>query len=121
MWCAESAAAASKRSARVRSGRLAPLVARIEEPLPEKLELEVGQAVVVEELPYLGERSRLEDMLEVGVPEPGPFHADACCLRAAVTQVEQAPLAADVHLDRAGDRPVEPEQFVAASHPLPAT
>ena len=77
--------------------------------------------MVVEELPDLGERPRLEDVLEVGVPEPGALHADARRLRAAVAQVEEAPFPADVDLDRTGDRPVETEQFVAGGHPLPAT
>jgi hypothetical protein len=73
----------------------------------------VTETVVVEQLLDLGERACLEDVLEVGVPEADPAEADASRLRAAVAQVEEAPLASGVHLDRTGDRPVEPEQLVA--------
>ena len=94
--------------------RLHPaLVAGVEEPVHHELELEVAQPVVVEQRLHLGERARLEDVLEVGVPEPDPAEADPRRLRAAVAQVEEAPLAAHVDLDRAGDRPVETEQVVA--------
>ena len=64
----------------------------------------------------LGERARLEDVLEVGVPEPDPAEADARGVCAAVAQVEEAPLASDVHVDGPGRRPVERDQVVGCVH-----
>ncbi len=78
----------------------APLVAGIDEPLPEELELQVAQAVVVEERGDLVERSGFEDVLEVGVPEADPAEADPGRVLAAVAQVEEAPFAALVDVDR---------------------
>ena len=49
-----------------------PLVARIEEPVHQELELEVTQPVVVEGLLQLPQRPRLEQVLEVGVPDAEP-------------------------------------------------
>ena len=60
----------------------------------------MAQAVLVEKRRDLGERARLEDVLEVGVPQPDPAEADARRLRAAVAQVEEAPFSSDVHVDR---------------------
>ncbi len=97
-------------------GGRAALVARVEEPVAEKLQLEVAEAVVVEELPHLAERARLEHVLEIGMPEPDAGEPDPRGLLAAVTQVEEAPLAADMHLDGTGRRPVEPDQLVAIAH-----
>ena len=121
MWCAGSSSGGLEEQ-RAQSGRM-PAAARRSGrgTTPTGTRARVAEAVVVEELPHLAQRPRLEHVLEVGVPEPDPAHADARRLRAAVAQVEQAPLPPDVHLDRTGDRPVETEQFVAASHPLPAT
>ena len=53
----------------------------------------------------------LEHVLEVGVPDAEAAEADPSGLDAAVGPVEEAPLAADVHLDRARDRPVERNQL----------
>ena len=64
------------------------------------------------------ERVRLEQVLEVGVPDPDAREADLRGLRAAVAPAEQAPLAADVHLDRAGHGPVEAHQLDVAHRSL---
>ena len=93
-------------------GRLAALVGGLEEPVREKLELEVTQAVLIEQLGELVERSRLQDVFEVGMPEPDPAEPDAGSLAAAILEVEQAPLPAVVGLRGPRRRPVEPEQFV---------
>ena len=97
-------------------GRLAALVVRVEEPVAEELELEVAEPVVVEELPHLAQGARLEHVLEIGVPEPEAGEPDARRLLAAVAQVEEAPLAPDVHLDRTGRRPVEADELVGGAH-----
>ena len=81
-------------------GGLTALVARIEEPLPEKLELDIGETVVVEKLPDLGERSGLEHVLEVGVPEAGP----ASCRRAPPARSGPAGRRGSTR-DRRGPRP----------------
>ena len=93
-------------------GGLAALVVGLEEPVREKLELEITQAMLVEQLGDLVERPRLEDVFEVGMPEPDPAETDAGGLAAAILEVEQAPLTAVVGLRGPGRRPVEPEQFV---------
>ena len=95
-----------------RLGGAAALVVRIEEPLPDELELEVLEAVVVEQLLHVGQRARLQDVLEVGVPDPDPLEPDTLRLCAAVGEVEQAPLPAVVHLDRPGGGPVQAEEVV---------
>ena len=97
-------------------GGPAPLVGGVEEPLPQELELEMGEPGVVEDLLHLRRRARLEDVLEVRVPEAGAAEADAGRVLAAVAEVEEAPLPPDMHLDRARDGPVEPEQVVAGRH-----
>ncbi len=104
-----------KRSALV--GRLAALVARVEEPVAEELELDVAEPVVVEQLPDLAQGAGLEHVLEVGVPEPEAGEPDARRLLAAVTQVEQAPLPAEMHLDRTRGGPVEPDELGGGAHP----
>jgi len=92
------------------------LVVRVEEPVSQELELEVAEPVVVEELPHLGERPRLQHVLEVGVPEPDALEPDARGLLAAIAKVEEAPLPPDVHLDRPGRGPVQPDEVVASAH-----
>ena len=72
----------------------------------------MAQAVLVEERGDLVERARLEDVLEVGVPEPDPAEPDPGRVLAAVAQVEEAPLAAVVDVDRPRGRPVQPENVV---------
>ena len=99
-----------------RVGGRAALVVRVEEPVPEELQLEVAEPVVVEELPHLAQRARLEHVLEVGVPEADAGEPDPRGLFAPVAQVEEAPLAADVHLDRTGRRPVEPDELGGGAH-----
>ena len=47
---------------------------------------------------------------------PMPVKPDARGLLAAVAQVEEAPLAPDVHLDGPGRRPVEADELVAIAH-----
>ena len=96
-------------------GGAAALVARFEEPVPQELELEVLQAVVIEELSHLMEVARLEHVLQVGVPKPDTAEADASRLLAAIAQVEEAPFPAEVNLDRAGDGPIEAQE-VGATH-----
>ncbi len=93
--------------------RRAALGPGIEEPVAEELELEPRQPMVVEQLAHLAQRVgvRLEDVAEVGKPDAHAGKADPLGVGAAVGEVEQAPLAAEVHLDRAGDRPIEPDQF----------
>src|SRR5262249_10839756 len=71
------------------------------------------EPMVVEQGLQLGERSRLEDVLEVGVPDPDPLEPGPLRLGAAVGDVEQAPLPASVHLHRPGGRPVQRDQVVA--------
>ena len=68
---------------------------------------------------HVGQRARLQDVLEVGVPEPDPLEPDALRLGAAVGEVEQAPLAAEVHLDRPGDGPVQPHDVVSGARHAP--
>ena len=77
MWCAGSSAAASKSSARRLVGCLPALVIRIEEPVAEELELELIEAVLVEDRPQLAERLRLEHVLEVGMPDADAPEPDA--------------------------------------------
>ena len=91
---------------------MAALVVGLEEPVREKLELEVPQAVLVEQLSDLVECPRLEDVLEVGMPETDPAETDAGGLAAAILEIEEAPLPAIVGLRGPGRRPVQPEQFV---------
>ena len=76
-WCVGSAAAASQRRVRSRSDARRRSSSGVEEPVREELELEVAQAVLVEQLRDLAECPGLEDVLEVGVPEPDPAEADA--------------------------------------------
>ena len=116
MWWAPSSAAASKSSSRISSEASRPLVAGVEEPVHEELELEVAQAVVVEGLLHLRQALRLEHVLQVGVPDADAAEPDLARLGAAVGPAEQAPLAPDVHLDRTGDRPVEADQLDVAAH-----
>ena len=116
MWWAGSSAAAPNRSARLSSAALATLVARVEEPVPQELELDLIESVLVEERAHLAERPGLEDVLEVGVPEPDAPKPDAGGLLAAVAEVEQAPLAPEVHLHRPGRGPVERDQIIASAH-----
>ena len=97
-------------------GCTAPLVAGVEEPLHQELELEVLQAVVVEVPLHLTQRSRLEHVLEVGVPDAEAAEPDLARLRAAVGPVEEAPLAPDVNLNRPGDRPVQAEELRVLAH-----
>src|SRR4029453_14427280 len=87
-------------------GGLAALVARVEEPIPEELELEVVEPQLVEEAGPLTKRSGLEDVLEVGVPQPDAPEPDAGRLLAAVAEVEQAPLAPEGHFHRPRRGPV---------------
>ena len=116
MWCAPNSAAASNQQLAGLVGGLAPRIARVDEPVHEELELEVAQAVVVEDLLHLREAPRLEHVLEVGVPDPDAAEPDLARLGAAVGPVEEAPLASDVHLDRPGDRPVEGDQLGVGCH-----
>ncbi len=94
----------------------ATLVGAVEEPVRQELELEVGEAVVVQELGDLAQRPGLEHVLEVGVPETDPGEADARGVGAAVAQVEEAPLAAIVRLCGAGSRPVQPDHVGVGGH-----
>jgi hypothetical protein len=73
--------------------------------------------VVVEECGEVGERARLEHVLEVGVPEPDAREPGARRLRAAVLEVEETPLAAGVHVDRSGSGPVERHEVGVGRHP----
>ena len=79
----------------------------------------MAQPVVVEDLLHLPQALRLEHVLQVGVPDPEPAEPDLARLGAAVGPVEEAPLPPDVHLDRPGDRPVEPDQLDVVAHALP--
>ena len=97
-------------------GGLPALVVLVEEPVHEELQLEVAEAVVVEGLLHLPQAPRLEHVLEVGVPDPEPAEADLARLGAAVGPVEEAPLASDVHFDRPGNGPVQPEQLDVDAH-----
>ena len=88
-----------------------------EEPIHEELELDVPQAVLAEQRRDVGERAGLEHVLEVGVPEPDAAEADALRLCTAIGEVEEAPLAAGVHVHRAGCCPVENDQVaVVGAH-----
>ncbi len=87
------------------------LVALVEVPVVEELELEAREAVVVEDLAHLAQRALLEHVLEVRVPDADTGEPHPLRLRAAVAEVEEAPLASRVHLHRSRDRPVEPDQF----------
>src|SRR3954451_17216358 len=58
-------------------------------------------------------------MLEVGVPDADAAEADLGGLLAAVAEVEQRPLAPHVHLDGAGQRPVEAHQLDVAHRSPP--
>jgi hypothetical protein len=98
----------------------AAFVVGIEEPVHQELELEPREAVVVEDLADLAQRPRFELMLEVGMPNADPGEADALRLRAAVAEIEQAPFAALMHLDRSRSRPVEPDQLDVLHLPLPS-
>src|SRR5581483_8701505 len=97
----------------------AAFVLRVVEPLPEELELEVPEPELVEERRDVRERPRLEDVLEVGVPETDPAEPDPRGLLAPVAQVEQAPLAAVMDVHRPRGRPVEAEDVVR--HPRKLT
>ena len=92
------------------------LVTRIEEPVAEELELELIEAVLVEDRPQLAERLRLEHVLEVGMPDADAPEPDPRGLLAALAEAEEAPLAPEVHLDRPGGGPVEADEVVAAAH-----
>ena len=50
-------------------------------------------------------------MLDVRVPQPDAVKADARRLGAAVAPLERAPFTADVHVGRAGNRPVQRQQL----------
>ncbi len=58
-------------------GRNASLVAGVEEPVAEELELELVELVFVEDRTQLGERLCLEQVLDVGMPEADAPEADA--------------------------------------------
>jgi hypothetical protein len=83
-------------------GGLPALVTWIEEPVPEEFELELVEPVLVEEPAHLAQVPRLQDVLEVGVPQPETSESDPRGLLTAVAKVEQAPLAPEVHLHRSG-------------------
>ena len=70
MWCARQRGRRLEEQRASLVGGAAPLVVRVEEPVAEELELELVEAVLVEDLPQLSERLRLEQVLEIGVPEP---------------------------------------------------
>ena len=74
------------------------LVAGVEHPVEQTLELQVAEPVVLEELLHVRERARLEHVLEVGVPDPDALEPAARRLLAAVAEVEQAPFPAPVDL-----------------------
>src|ERR1019366_7597218 len=90
---------------------LAAVVVLVKEPVHQELELEVAQAVVVEDLLHLAQRVPFEHVLEVGVPDADPGEPHPLSLGAAVAEVEQAPFAADVDLDGTGPRPVQADQI----------
>src|SRR3954453_16676378 len=97
---------------------LSALVARVEEPIHEELELQVLQAGVVEHRLHLAQRAGLEHVQQVGVPDPDAAEADLRGLLAAVAPVERRPFAADVDLDRSGHGPVEAHQLDVAHRSL---
>src|SRR5581483_8434358 len=100
-----------------RVGRPASLVARVEEPVAEELELDVPEPVLVEERADVAQRRAVrEHVLEIGVPDTDAAEADARGVRAAVPQREQAPLASGVHLDGTGDRPIETDHVGVGAH-----
>ena len=78
-----------------------------------------ARARVAQQLLDVRQRSRLQDVLEVGVPQPDPLEPDALRVCTAIGEVEQAPLPAEVHLDWARDRPVQAHDVVRES-PSPA-
>ncbi len=84
-------------------GCLPALIVGVEEPVAEELELELLDPVLLENRPQLAERLGLQQVLEVGMPEPDALEAHALGLFAAFAQAEEAPLWPEVHLDRPGD------------------
>jgi hypothetical protein len=77
----------------------------------------VAQAVVVEDLLQVAQAPRLEQVLEIGVPEPEATEPGAARFGAAVAPVEEAPLPTGVHLDRPGHRPVQADELDVLAHP----
>jgi hypothetical protein len=90
---------------------LAQRVALGDPEVLEELELDVLEPGVVEHLLHLVQRRGLELVLDVGVPEAYSLEADLGGFGTAVLPAEGAPLAADVHLNGPGDRPVESQQI----------
>ena len=84
MWCAGRTERGLEEQ-RARLVRCAPaLVVRVEEPVSEELQLHVAKAVGLEDVVQLGEILGLEQVLEIGVPEPEPAEADARGMLAAL-------------------------------------
>ena len=108
MWWAGSAAAASNSSARSRR-RDAALVGRVEEPVASGTRAREVEPVVVEDVRAsrraCGTRARARGR-RARARCRGSRRARPAAQRSR--EVEQAPLAAEVHLDRAGRGPVEP-------------
>ena len=111
-WWAPSTSAASKSMSRVASEAVRRSSPGSTNQSSRHSTSRSREPVVVEDRAHLGERVLLEDVLEVGMPDPDPREPDALRLLAAVAEVEEAPLAPGVHLDRPGDRPVQPDKFV---------
>ncbi len=115
-WWASSSPAASEEQLADLVGGPAALVVLVQEPVHQELQLEMAQPVVVEDLLHVAQAPRLEQVLEVGVPEPEPAEPDLARLGAAVGPVEEAPLPPAVHLDRPGDRPVQADELDVLAH-----
>ena len=111
----EDAGRLEQQCARLVGGPTA-LVVGIEEPVQQALDLEVTEPVVVEGALHLLQAPGLEHVLQIGMPDAEAAEADLAGLGAAVVPVEEAPLASDVHLDRARDRPVERNQLDPPAH-----
>src|SRR5690606_18202485 len=86
------------------------VAAGVEEPVPQKLELDMKHPAVVEDRTQLLQAAILEKVKEVGVPQPEAAEAGARRRRDPVRDVEQTPLAPGVQFHRAGQRPVRGEQ-----------
>jgi len=111
MWCAAEHGRRLEEELPGLVGLAPALVVLVEEPVRQELELEMAQAVVVERPLQVAQALRLEQMLDVRVPEAEPAEADRARFGATVGPAEEAPLATVVHLDRPGDRPVQTEQL----------
>ena len=94
----------------------------VHEPVGQELELEVTNAIVVEDPAHFGQAVLRAQVHEVGMPDAETREAGPGCGFGTLAQPERAPFVIGVRLRAAADRPVRRQQLDVAHRALvPAT